>query len=201
MNACGKSCMGQSACVKDCIVKREGYSDGCAQCFGDLGGCTAKNCWAKCIGGESDSCKKCVQDKCDAGFTSCSGFTPPTKQRLHAEACSGSGDPPKGPVCWMGSASVFGQTEQVLVKMYSFDSSKQHGDLDVEAGGVAGLSCDHRDFDKKGQDIVIDMNGCGSHVSIESVQYCSDSDTVDIKVKDVLEISATLDRVDPCPTA
>ena len=53
MNKCGKSCLGQSACVKKCISLQEGYSDSCSQCFGDLGGCTAKQCWIKCIGGET----------------------------------------------------------------------------------------------------------------------------------------------------
>jgi hypothetical protein len=201
MNQCGKSCLGQAACVKTCIEKQEGYSDACSQCFGDLGGCTASNCWAKCIGGETDSCKTCVKDKCDASFTACSGFTPPAKV-LGASTCAGTADPPfKGDaICWLGQATVFGQKEVVLVKLNKFRADTGDFNVDVEAGGVSPAHCESRDGVKKGQDLDIDMNGCAKALTINEAKYCSDTDSIDITVTDIVTISATLARTDPCPT-
>ena len=53
MNTCGKKCLGGASCVQGCIKSAEGYSDDCSACFGALGGCTAKNCMGKCIGGQT----------------------------------------------------------------------------------------------------------------------------------------------------
>jgi hypothetical protein len=149
-------------------------------------------------------------------------------------SCEGSGDPKEGVACWMGEASVLGQTEQLLVQLNKYNATDQsQNDINIDAGGVASLSCHHRGFTKTGQDIKIEMNGgppprksnmgalpglrprvfspsdrrssiaragCGKGLEIESAKYCSDTDTIDIKVKDVVEISATLKRADPCPT-
>ena len=79
MNTCGKKCLGAAKCVTSCIQNAEGYTDACAKCFGDLGGCTAKHCWSECLGGESPKCTACTQTNCVgsptiAGFANCSGI-------------------------------------------------------------------------------------------------------------------------------
>jgi hypothetical protein len=77
MTTCGKQCLGSAKCISTCIQAAEGYTAPCASCFGDLGGCTAKNCWAQCMGGESPKCTACARANCVPGFTTCSGFVPP----------------------------------------------------------------------------------------------------------------------------
>ena len=83
MTKCGKKCLGGASCVQGCIKSAEGYSDGCSACFGALGGCTAKNCMAQCIGGQTAACVSCTQAHCVDPFVTCSGIpksdiTPPT---------------------------------------------------------------------------------------------------------------------------
>ena len=77
MTSCGKQCLGTAECMTTCIQTAEGYTDTCAACFGELGGCTAKNCWAQCMGGECPKCTACTQANCVPRFTTCSGFVPP----------------------------------------------------------------------------------------------------------------------------
>ena len=60
MTACGKKCLGASACVKSCIKGKHAYSDGCAGCFGALAGCTKSYCMVKCINGNSPACTSYV---------------------------------------------------------------------------------------------------------------------------------------------
>ena len=74
MTTCGKKCLGGSSCVQGCIKSAEGYSDACSACFGALGGCTAKNCMAQCIGGQTPACVTCTQTHCVDPFVSCSGI-------------------------------------------------------------------------------------------------------------------------------
>jgi len=78
MTTCGKKCFGAKACVSTCMTAAEGYSKACADCFGDLGDCTEKNCLAQCINGNNPKCTACQQAKCAPAFTACSGLTPPT---------------------------------------------------------------------------------------------------------------------------
>merc|ERR1719401_78414 len=75
MIACGHSSLGNKDRATKCMSGKEGYSSDCAGCFGDTISCTASKCWTKCIGGESQQCKQCVKDNCDAALSSCSGIT------------------------------------------------------------------------------------------------------------------------------
>merc|ERR1719428_271235 len=72
----------------------EGYSQDCATCFGATISCTAKQCWTKCIGGESAACKQCVSEQCDPALQTCSGLTPPSTVTnvIAAGACTNSAD-------------------------------------------------------------------------------------------------------------
>jgi len=75
LSACGKQCFGAEACVTKCMAGKEGYSSSCADCFGQLTACTAKNCLAQCTAGKSPGCTECTQKNCVPSFTSCSGIT------------------------------------------------------------------------------------------------------------------------------
>merc|ERR1719498_665642 len=78
MSACGHSSLGNKDKATSCMKGKEGYSDGCASCFGDTISCTASKCWMKCIGGETAACKQCVSDSCTPSLKTCSGLTPPS---------------------------------------------------------------------------------------------------------------------------
>merc|ERR550514_1468736 len=89
MTACGLKCLGASSCVSSCMADKEGYSSSCAGCFGDLAGCTASNCMAKCAGGRTPDCVSCLKGAgCDSTFVSCSGFTPPSLSLEATASCS-----------------------------------------------------------------------------------------------------------------
>merc|ERR1712139_714295 len=78
MSDCGHSSLGNKGKATSCMKGKEGYSDGCAACFGDTISCTASKCWTKCIGGETAACKQCVADSCTPALKTCSGLTPPS---------------------------------------------------------------------------------------------------------------------------
>merc|ERR1719498_1423574 len=95
LNKCGHSCFGGASCVAKCMKGKEGYSDGCSNCFGELVGCTNKNCLTKCIGGNSPACKSCVNQHCTPTFETCSGLTPPSQalpSNLASSACTDDAD-------------------------------------------------------------------------------------------------------------
>merc|ERR1711976_603777 len=94
MNACGHSSLGNQDKATSCMKSKEGYSDGCAACFGATISCTASKCWTKCIGGETAACKQCVADSCTPALQTCSGLTPPSVafQRAAGSACTGTSD-------------------------------------------------------------------------------------------------------------
>merc|ERR1712159_376055 len=79
MNACGHSSLGDQDKATICMVGKEGYSQTCAACFGATIACTAKDCLLKCMGGETDDCKQCVQENCSPAFNTCSGLTIPSE--------------------------------------------------------------------------------------------------------------------------
>jgi hypothetical protein len=78
MSACGHSSWGNQDKATSCMKSKEGYSDGCATCFGATIACTASKCMTKCIAGETAACKQCVADNCNSALETCSGLTPPT---------------------------------------------------------------------------------------------------------------------------
>lgn len=81
MTSCGKKCLGGGSCVASCMAG-DGWSSGCASCFGDLTECTKEHCLMKCIGGRTPGCVSCLEaagcDKSAFGPNSCTGFAAPS---------------------------------------------------------------------------------------------------------------------------
>ena len=75
---CGTGeCLGkESQCSIDCIKKAVDMTSECADCYGAIVACTAKNCFAECVTApESDECKTCQVEKgCRDAFNTCSGL-------------------------------------------------------------------------------------------------------------------------------
>jgi hypothetical protein len=115
-----------------------------------------------------------------------------------ASSCTGSADPP-GAECYEGKAGALGVTETVKVSVKSFGSGK--GTMDLSGSGIQSITCTGKSFTKTGQDLAVDLSDClPEKVTISSVRYCSDSDSIRVTVKDSsvpIPISATLSKV-PC---
>ena len=177
METCGHQCaLADKSCASKCVQGKEGYSDSCSSCFGDLFGCTRDHCKLACIGGQTDACKDCVKKAgCPAPFTSCSGFAPPSNEV--ASTCTGSADPHVG-ICYQGSSSVLGETETVHVKVDSYAAGK--GVMDLLGSGVQSISCLNKPFTKTGQNITMDLSDCIEvfGVEVNGATYCSDQDKV-----------------------
>merc|ERR1712032_1070412 len=81
MTTCGVKCLGRSSCVTTCM-EGDGWSQGCAVCFGTLAGCTAQHCLFKCENGRTPGCVSCLKASgCDTaafGQGSCTGFDAPS---------------------------------------------------------------------------------------------------------------------------
>lgn len=78
---CTVSCFGSpdlDQCVSDCLVTQTGLSQGCADCFGALSGCTVSNCFSECsINPSSPECLACLEAAgCTSDFGTCSGLGP-----------------------------------------------------------------------------------------------------------------------------
>ena len=63
-----------------CIVNGCGwgdtFSDGCVDCYGEMGSCLVSNCTNECAGGWFDDCSACMEEQgCLGEFTDCSGVT------------------------------------------------------------------------------------------------------------------------------
>merc|ERR1711904_323160 len=92
MTSCGTKCLGKASCVSSCM-QGDGWSAGCAGCFGDLAGCTASHCLLKCAGGRTPDCVTCLNAAgCDTaafGSGSCTGFDAPSLSvKALASQCS-----------------------------------------------------------------------------------------------------------------
>merc|ERR1712209_223028 len=48
LSKCGPSCWGKAECTSKCMMKKEGLSPSCADCFGKFSGCARSNCMWKC---------------------------------------------------------------------------------------------------------------------------------------------------------
>jgi len=192
MESCGHQCaLSDESCASKCVQGKEGYTESCSSCFGDLFECTRAHCKLACIGGQTDACKDCVKKAgCPAPFTSCSGFTPPSESAL--AACTGSADPHAG-ICYEGSSSILGEKETLHVKVESFASSS--GMMDLTGSGVKSISCLNKAFTKSGQNISTDVTDCipaSVYLKLSSVTYCSDQDKVIL----ALSIAGFPDRVE-----
>ncbi|CAJ1458742.1 unnamed protein product [Effrenium voratum] len=175
LDACGHQCaLSSTDCASKCVQGKEGYSDGCASCFGDVFGCTRQHCKLKCIGGQTPACKQCVKDAgCVASFTGCSGFTPPS---LVSATCTGSADPTPN-ACYQGSARVLALKEDVHVKVDSFSANQ--GTMDFVGSGPKAISCLGKAFQKNGQSITTDLSDCCPDLlKLSGIKYCSDQDMV-----------------------
>merc|ERR1712066_642485 len=92
MTSCGTKCLGRASCVTSCM-QGDGWSAGCAGCFGDLAGCTAQHCLTKCLRGRTPDCVSCLKGVgCDTkafGSNSCTGFNAPSMSvQITAPQCT-----------------------------------------------------------------------------------------------------------------
>merc|ERR1712139_44986 len=75
--------------------------------------------------------------------------------------------------------------------------------MDLEGSGIESITCKGKAFTKSGQEISPDISDCLPKViAVQKVEYCSDSDTVSVTVKDSkvpIPVSATLKKV-TCPS-
>lgn len=116
-----------------------------------------------------------------------------------AAGCTGSGEPDVSqPRCYHGKAGALGLTESVDVTLKDFAAGNGH--IDVSGGGIEDFSCSNHAFSKSGQAINTDLTDCvPTAITVKSVKYCSDDDTVQVTVADKavpLPITATLKKVD-----
>lgn len=63
-----------ASCMSNCVVKSQGLSKGCGDCWGSLAACTAANCASECLDANAPNCKTCVKKTCGNDFQSCSGI-------------------------------------------------------------------------------------------------------------------------------
>merc|ERR1712056_146275 len=110
--------------------------------------------------------------------------------------CSGAADPAAS-TCYEGAAGALGVKETVKVTLKAYASGK--GTMDLTGTGIQGFTCADHAFTKSGQAIATDLSDClPSGVTVPSVKYCSDSDTIAVTVKDKtvpIPITATLSKV------
>jgi len=110
--------------------------------------------------------------------------------------CSGTADP-AATTCYEGAAGALGVKETVKVNLKAYASGA--GTLDLTGTGIQGFTCADHSFSKSGQDITTDLSDClPSGVTVPSVKYCSDADTIKVTVKDKavpIPITATLKKV------
>jgi hypothetical protein len=112
-------------------------------------------------------------------------------------SCKGTNDP-DGPRCFEGTAGALGVTETVKVNLEEVNAGA--GKVSFTGEGVEGFTCSHKDYTHSGLDLQLgDVTDClPDLVQISKLQYCSDSDEVDVSVKVSvvpLPISAKLTRV------
>jgi hypothetical protein len=114
-----------------------------------------------------------------------------------ASKCSGTADP-SGPTCFEGTAGALGVTETVKVNLEEVNAGA--GKVSFTGEGVEAFTCSHKDYTHNGLDLALgDVSDClPDKVQISKLQYCSDSDEVDVSVKVSvvpLPIKAKLTRV------
>jgi legumain len=98
-----------------------------------------------------------------------------------AATCTGSADP-VAPACYTATAGALGVTETVSVSLTQYSAGA--GQMDFVGTGVESITCKSKSFTKSGQDITVDVTDCvPSGVTVNSVKYCSDTDTIAVSVK------------------
>jgi len=91
---CGESCLGDPECTAQCMHRKDGYSENCVVCMGQLAECTVNNCLGLCMLGQGPDCKQCTVDNCDHPFAVCSGL--PDSEVRHPQAPPGEYKPHHG---------------------------------------------------------------------------------------------------------
>lgn len=75
----------------------------------------------------------------------------------------------------------FGETVEVTMEDFTVDSGHFH----LSGSGASGFTCASHKFNKDGQTIKTDLSDClPNNVIVEGIQYCSDQDTLEVKVND-----------------
>jgi archaellum component FlaF (FlaF/FlaG flagellin family) len=130
---------------------------------------------------------------------SCTGFTSGAAEPcLEVEfGCSGTADP-AGPGCYEGSAGALGLTETVKVNVLEVNPGA--GKMEFTGSGITGFTCSDKTYTKSGSDLALsDLSDClPDGVEVSKAQYCSDSDTLKLTVKDTavpIPVTATLKNV------
>jgi len=89
--------------------------------------------------------------------------------------CSGSGDPSAG--CYEGSAGPWFAKETIKVNVRKYANGV--GVMELKGSGIMGFTCGGHSFTKSGQLVSVNLGDClPNGVSVPSVNYCSDADTV-----------------------
>jgi len=99
-------------------------------------------------------------------------------------ACTGSGVPDvSAQRCYLGSKTIFGVGETVEITLEDFADPTGH--FHLSGSGVSGFTCGSHLLTKSGQTISTDLSDClPNNVVVESIKYCSDQDTLEVKVND-----------------
>jgi len=118
--------------------------------------------------------------------------------RMWPSKCTGSADPSGSlPKCYEGKAGALGIYEIVNAKLLTYGNGK--GTMDLTGKGVRSLDCKGKSFSKSSQKLIPDLGSClPDGITIETVKYCSDDDSVYVTVKDSkipFPISTTLKSV------
>jgi hypothetical protein len=106
--------------------------------------------------------------------------------------CSGAGTlPGDGPFCYHAKIGMLGVTETIDVKITRTSSNSdgtENGKMDLIGGGISPFKCVGVDVVKNGQDCNPDagqLKKCLPRgVTVTSAKYCSDSDQVQVTIKD-----------------
>jgi len=126
----------------------------------------------------------------------------PNPMDLAAPPCTGMHEPKfTAPMCYSGSETVIGMSEQVDVKLTAFAGDK--GQVDIIATGVSPEHCVDLVFarDPSTNELKMDQSVLKSCLSgaTAKVVYCSDQDAVQVHVAvphlPVPSVPATLKRI------
>merc|ERR1712166_1510490 len=128
--------------------------------------------------------------------------------RPSSAKCEGAGKlPGGGPLCYQVKVGMFGVTETIDMKIAgsteSAGSAEETGKMDLTGSGISPFKCSGVDITKNGQTCNPDadqLKHCLPRgITLESADYCSNTDQVQITIKDSNipspAITATASRV------
>merc|ERR1712195_52924 len=139
---------------------------------------------------------------------SCSSPLQDIRPRPSSAKCEGAGKlPGGGPLCYQVKVGMFGVTEAIDMRIAgsteSAGSAEETGKMDLTGSGISSFKCSGVDITKNGQTCNPDadqLKHCLPRgITLESADYCSNTDQVQIKIKDSNipspAITATASRV------